>query len=96
MRILDRSWKRKLNPLVWDRGVFLPGICPKRKSSHRFLALPGKFPWRIATKLASVVSEIERPTILLMSTHSTRETDPQACDDCNKWTMWASSAARQA
>lgn len=43
--------------------MFLPGICQKKKSSHRFLALPGNFPWCIATKLASVASEIERPMI---------------------------------
>lgn len=64
------------------RGAAFHGTCPK-KSSHRFLALSAKFPGRIATIFALMASEIERPTILLMSTHSIRETDPQACDDSN-------------
>lgn len=73
MRILDRTWKRKLNPLEWDRGesggASFHGTCPK-KSSHRFLARSATFPGRIATIFAFMASEIERPTILLMSTHS--------------------------
>jgi hypothetical protein len=40
-----------------------------------------------------MASEIEQLAILLMSTHSTQEADPQSCDDRNMWFVWVSSAA---